>query len=164
MAVGSPLLMAMTQLRLPHEMKDGLVVTLDRLPTRLRVAFAAAYAERQMPNYERFLPSQVSEANPSDAAASVAYAIEAPYAAADWVVTTKLQPDVIDRAQAELLIAHPIGQAEIHRQHADLQDLEAAGRDDEAIASVVAEVRDRARQDAASFLGDWNHGPDQLDE
>jgi uncharacterized protein YjaG (DUF416 family) len=30
---------------------------------RLRVAFAAACAERQMPNYERFLPAQVSEAN-----------------------------------------------------------------------------------------------------
>jgi len=207
------------QLRPPDQ--DELVARLDRLPTRLRVAFAAACAERQMPNYERFLPAQISEANtlklalqrvweaaegkaislreidalldscmsiidehdlensaplPSDAAASVYCAISAltddpkdalhaanrAYAAADYVVTTKLELCIIDRALAELIIAHPIGQAELHRQQLDLQDLEAAGRDDGAIASVVAKVRDRARQDADSFLGDWDPGPADL--
>lgn len=43
--------------------RDELTVRLARLPTRLRAAFAAACAERQIQNYERFLPNQVSEAN-----------------------------------------------------------------------------------------------------
>ncbi len=43
--------------------RDELTVRLARLPTRLRAAFAAACAERQIKNYERFLPNQVSEAN-----------------------------------------------------------------------------------------------------
>ena len=37
-----------------HFDKSALIAQLDRLPNRLRVAFAAACAERQLPNYARF--------------------------------------------------------------------------------------------------------------
>lgn len=43
--------------------RDELTTRLARLPRRLRIAFAAACAEREIPNYERYLPNQVREAN-----------------------------------------------------------------------------------------------------
>jgi uncharacterized protein len=43
--------------------KDALIAQLERLPNRLRVAFAAACAERQLPNYIRFSKAS-GEGNP----------------------------------------------------------------------------------------------------
>ena len=202
--------------------RDELTVRLARLPRRLRVAFAAACAEREIQNYDRYLPGQVSEANvlkltlqkvwedaegsavspreltslrdrcqsiiddndldntaplPFDAAASVVCAVsarltddpnEAVWAAeranasVDWALTSKLKLRSIDREQAERINAHPVVQAELRRQQRDLEDLEAAGRNERAIAEVVATVRDRARQDAPSFLGDWAPDPEDI--
>jgi len=202
--------------------RDELTVRLARLPTRLRAAFAAACAERQIKNYERFLPNQVSEANvlkltlqkvwedaegnavnpselaslrdrcqsiiddndldntaplPFDAAASVhcavsarltdnpneaVWAAERANAAADWALTEKLNLSTIDRELNELINAHPMVQAELRRQQLDLEDLEQAGRGERTITGVVAKVRDRARHDAETFLGDWAPGRDKI--
>jgi uncharacterized protein YjaG (DUF416 family) len=43
--------------------KNALIVQLERLPNQLRVAFAAACAERQLPNYVRFSEA-TGEGNP----------------------------------------------------------------------------------------------------
>src|ERR1700688_1483953 len=42
---------------------NALIAQLERLPNRLRVAFAAACAERQLPNYVRFSEA-TGEGNP----------------------------------------------------------------------------------------------------
>jgi uncharacterized protein YjaG (DUF416 family) len=197
--------------------EQDLVRQLQRMPNRLGVAFAAACAERQFPNYLRF-SNATKHGNPNllmralrcvwddiegssesptllrehlalcmsllpsddkgdffrlayyaeDAVAAVAYAIEArlrseveeaveaarrAYAALDEHVSTILDIQIIDQEQEERMVSHPLIQAELCRQQADLSQLQkiASGMINET--DGIADLRRRAQSDAKVFFG-----------
>jgi uncharacterized protein YjaG (DUF416 family) len=195
--------------------EPDLVARLARLPSKLRVAFAALCAERQLPNYIRFsersgwgnpnilkealesiwqdiqgqpltkaqletilercmasIPSDEQDttkepAYAQDAAASVAYAIRArladdpqeaawaargAYEAVDYFLTSQIDSTTIEPEHLRFALSHPLTQAELRRQQADLKDLELASAEKSLPASVLSKLRDRARRDAELFL------------
>jgi hypothetical protein len=189
---------------------------IESLPKRLRVVFAAACAQRQLPNYVR-----TSTVNPTgdsrsatrilrelwddvtrnefevrrlrsdravcealipnydqkyfegieyadDAIASLAYAIdtaisgsgretlwavERAYSALDHYIIQRFTVDVnVPRVQS-LIDSFPMMQAELARQQADLAELRASAEDPDNQAVVIARIKHRAENDAASFFG-----------
>jgi uncharacterized protein YjaG (DUF416 family) len=198
-----------------HFDEPSLVTRLARLPSKLRVAFAALCAERQLPNYVRFSersgwgnPGVLKEALESiwqdiqgrplskaqletilercepliptgeedtkeetayaeDAATSVAYAIEArltddpqkaawaarrAYTAVDHFIMSQIASMIVTREHQRFILSHPLVQVELRRQQADLKELELASAEKSLWASVISELRDRARRDAELFL------------
>ena len=118
----------------------------------------------QMPSEEH---SSEESAYADDAAASVAYTLRArltgdpqeaawaarrAYDAVDHFVTSKLNPSShIERDLESAIASHPLVQAEIQRQQADIRDLQSAGTHALLLESV-GNLRDRARRDAELFL------------
>jgi uncharacterized protein YjaG (DUF416 family) len=198
-----------------HFDEPSLVTRLARLPSKLRVAFAALCAERQLPNYVQFSersgwgnPGVLKEALESiwqdiqgrplskaqletilercepliptgeedtkeetayaeDAATSVAYAIEArltddpqkaawaarrAYTAVDHFIMSQIASMIVTREHQRFILSHPLVQVELRRQQADLKELELASAEKSLWASVISELRDRARRDAELFL------------
>jgi hypothetical protein len=192
-----------------------LLARLARLPSKLRVVFAALCAERQLPNYIRFSersgwgnPNILKEALESiwqdvqgqpltkaqletilercepfiptgeedtkeetayaeDAATSIAYAIEArltddpqkaawaarrAYSAVDHFIMSQIDSTRVTREDEQFILSHPLVQAELRRQQADLEELELASAETSLQASVISKLRDRARRDAEFFL------------
>lgn len=192
-----------------------LVAKLESLPVPLRVAFAAACAERQMPAYRRFegrngreepnalecaladvwddpSPATDGEAfeqrieelmalipqeegfqqpwtqdvtNAQNAGMSAVYALRAKlageaqeaawaarvaYEALDNFVINSEDIDTNQPGEEQRVLAHPLVQAELARQHRDLDEL-GAGRQDPA--ALTARLRERARTEAAVFFG-----------
>jgi uncharacterized protein YjaG (DUF416 family) len=102
-----------------------------------------------------------------DAAASVAYTIRArlvgdpqeaawaarrAYDAVDHFILSELNSTIVERGREGLIASHPLAQAELQRQQADLQDLQSASGEEPFPASVISGLRDRARRDAELFL------------
>jgi hypothetical protein len=198
-----------------HFDEPDLVARLARLPSKLRVVFAALCAERQLPNYiqfsersgwgnpnilkealesiwqdiqgqpltraqletilercEPFIPTGEEDtkeetAYAEDAATSIAYAIEArltddpqkaawaarrAYSAVDHFIMSQIDSTRVTREDEQFILSHPLVQAELRRQQADLEELELANAETSLQASVIAELRDRARRDAEFFL------------
>jgi len=198
-----------------HFDEPDLVARLATLPSKLRVAFAALCAERQLPNYVQFSersgwgnPGVLKEALESiwqdiqgqplskaqletilercepliptgeedtkeetayaeDAATSIAYAIEArltddpqkaawaarrAYTAVDHFIMSQIDSMIVTREHQRFILSHPLVQAELRRQQADLKDLELASAEKSLWASVISKLRDRARRDAELFL------------
>ena len=198
-----------------HFDEPDLVARLARLPSKLRVAFAALCAERQLPNYIQFsersgwgnpnvlkdalksiwqdiqgqpltkaeletilercmalVPSgeedtEEETAYAEDAAASVAYTIRArladdpqeaawaarcAYTAVDHFIMSQIDSMIVTREHQRFILSHPLVQAELQRQQADLKDLELASAQKSLPASVISTLRDRARRDAELFL------------
>jgi hypothetical protein len=195
--------------------ESDLIARLARLPSKLRVAFAALCAERQLPNYiqfsersgwgnptvlkdalesiwrdvqgqpltkaeletilercEPFIPTGEEDtkeetAYAEDAATSLAYTIEArltddPQKAA-WAarrafnavydsIMSEIDSTTITREHQEFVRSHPLVQAELRRQQADLKELQLASAEKSFPASVISKLRDRARRDAELFL------------
>ena len=192
--------------------EPDLVVRLARLPSKLRVAFAALCGERQSPNYIQFsersgwgdpnvlkdalesiwqdiqgqpltkdqletilercmtsIPTEDTEgdtANAEDAAASVAYTIrsrladdpqEAAWAAqcaynALWhLLMSQIESTSIEPEHVRFVRSHPLVQAELRRQQADLQELQLVSAETSLPGSVISDLRDRARRDAEFF-------------
>lgn len=198
-----------------HFNEPDLVAQLATLPSKLRVAFAALCAERQLPNYIRF-SERSSWGNPNilkkalesiwqdvqgqpltkaqletilercepfiptgeedtkeetayaeDAATSVAYTIEArltddpqkaawaarrAYAAVGHFMMSQLDSTTITPEHVRFALSHPLVQAELRRQQADLEELQLASAEKSLPAGVISELRDRARRDAELFL------------
>jgi uncharacterized protein YjaG (DUF416 family) len=190
---------------------------LERLPNGLGVAFAAACAQRQVPNYARFSkvagqgePSSLIQAlsclwdelqgklaaktqlqqqldvcmsllpDPEgdhldrlayyaeDAVSSAAYAIQArleaniqhaiwaaerAYNALDEFVGAQNHSGPFDQKEESRILSHPLVQAELGRQQADLAQLQkiAAGSMNES--EGIAQVLHRAQTDANIFFG-----------
>ena len=200
--------------QLPYDEPD-LIARLARLPSKLRVAFAALCAERQLPNYIRFsersglgnpnvlkhalesiwedvqgrpltkaeletllgrcmalIPSgeedtEEETAYAEDAAASLAYTISTrltddpqeaawaarcAYTAVDHFIMSQIDSMIVTREHQRFILSHPLVQAELRRQQADLKDLELASAETSLPASVISDLRDRARRDAEFFL------------
>jgi len=198
-----------------HYDEPALVARLARLPSKLRVVFAALCAERQLPNYIQFSersglgnPHVLKEALESiwqevqgrpltkaeletmlercdaltptgeedteeesayaeDAGASLAYTISArltddpqeaawaarrAYDALDHFLMSQIDSTRVTREHEQFILSHPLVQAELQRQQADLKDLESASAEKSLLASVVSKLRDRARRDAELFL------------
>lgn len=188
---------------------------LGRLTSRLRVAFAAACAERQLPNYVRFatatekgnpdllaralasvwddlegrpvsdrefqqqldsctslLPSDeekfaVEPAYAEDAVAAVVFAIRTrltgdsqealwaarrAYEALGHYVFIRLNDDLTSREVIARIDAHPLVQAELARQQADLAQLHDAAMNSASEDEAIAEVHRRAQADAKVFF------------
>lgn len=195
--------------------ESKLIARLERLPAPLRVTFAAACAERQMPAYRRFEAQDGREApdalecalkavwtdpslvqdreefeqrieelmalipqeegfqyrwtqevtNAQNAGMSALYALRAmlageaqeavwaarvAYEALDNFVINSENIDTNKPGEEQRVIAHPLVQAELARQHRDLDEL-AAGKQDPA--ELIAGLRDRAIAEAAIFFG-----------
>jgi uncharacterized protein YjaG (DUF416 family) len=193
----------------------GLLAQLRRLPNQLRVAFAAACAERQLPNYISFskvtgtgnpnlltrilfriwediegssasdydlhkelnscmslLPndeadSPEQQAYANDAVASVAYTIRArltddcrealwaarrAYEALDRYVIAQLNPIIVEPDAENRIVAHPLIQAELRRQRADLSELQQAAMNAANERNVITDLHNRSQMDAALFL------------
>jgi uncharacterized protein len=190
---------------------------LERLPNRLRVAFAVACAQRQVPSYVRF--SKVArQGNPDaligalsclwdelqgkpvaerqlreqldscmsllpdpdqdphgglafyaeDAVSSAAYAMGArlksdieqaiwaarsAYNALDGFVSAKNPSGSFDQEEEERIRLHPLVQAELRRQQADVEQLGKIAAGSITEREGVAELRRRAQADATVFFG-----------
>lgn len=188
---------------------------LDRMGRRLRAAFAACCAERQLPAYVSFfrqtgrgepaalreileqvwralegteiavrdLEDQIErcmslipkeddrpwvEEQPyaEDAASAIAYALRTiqsgksqeaawaghtAYESIDYYVTNHIGVE----GSAHVL-AHPLVQAELARQHRDLDDLLSAAERSERSSVIVTELHARAQEEAAKFFGKPN--------
>jgi len=196
--------------------EEALYRQLEMLPSQLRAAFAAACAERQMPNYLRFSKAtghgrpeclvralrelwddiegrSVAESDlrkqlelclrlfpdeeqgdsstllyiAEDAVATVAYAIgaklESSIQDAVWASRRACEAldmhigsgraAIFDKGEGARGPTHPLLQAELRRQRADLTQLQqiAAGSVDERVG--IAAVRSRAEADANVFFG-----------
>jgi uncharacterized protein YjaG (DUF416 family) len=201
-----------TQLRFDE---PDLVARLARLPSKLRVAFAALCAERQLPNYIQFsersgwgnpnvlegalesiwkdvqgqpltkaeletilercmesIPNDEQDtkkepAYAQDAAASVAYTIRArladdpqeaawaaqcAYNAVWYFLMSQIESTSIEPEHVRFVHSHPLVQAELQTQQADLQELQLASAEKSLWVSVISKLRDRARRDAEFFL------------
>jgi uncharacterized protein YjaG (DUF416 family) len=194
-----------------------LLAQLERLPNRLRAAFAAACAERQLPNYLRFAmttgrgsPERLVGAlrclwedvegrtagstelkgylntcmsllpedgagdlclvsyYAEDAVSAVVYAIEArlksdtraavesarvAYSSLDAYVSEVLKFRSIGKNQEAQILAHPLVQAELQRQRANLLQLKEIAGDPAGEGPSIAEIRRRAQADAKTFFG-----------
>ena len=185
-----------------------LVDALERLPRRLRAAFAAASAERRLSAYARLsnptgkgvldrlhsalgclwddLKGNLSNARvlqeqldscmallpeeeegapeeqvyANDAVASVIYAIRArltggskeamwaarrAYESVDHFVIARLNRTIIKRTSEPAIIAHPLVQAELQYQQADMTQLRDVAPDEEMHKGAIVELRRRAR-------------------
>jgi uncharacterized protein YjaG (DUF416 family) len=102
-----------------------------------------------------------------DAAASVVYTIRArladdpqeaawgarcAYDTLDYFLMSQIDSTSVTREHEKFVLSHPLVQAEFQRQQADLKDLELASSEKSLPASVISELRDRARRDAELFL------------
>jgi uncharacterized protein YjaG (DUF416 family) len=102
-----------------------------------------------------------------DAATSIAYAIEArltddpqraawaarrAYEAVNYFLTSQIDSTSVTREQQQSIRSHPLVQAELRRQQADLEELQLASAEKSLWASVISKLRDRARRDAEFFL------------
>jgi uncharacterized protein YjaG (DUF416 family) len=195
--------------------EKALLAHLRRLPNPLCVAFAAACAQRQLPNHASFskvtgtgnpdllakaltriwkdiegnsathvelreklnscmslLPKDEAEgleqqAYANDAVASVAYAIRArltgncqeamwaarrAYEALDHYVITRFNPMIVEPDAENQVAAHPLVQAELRRQRADLSQLQGAAINSAYERKVITDVRNRSQIDAALFF------------
>lgn len=195
--------------------ESALIAKLGRLPAPLRIAFATACAERQMPAYRRFgiqvgreVPDALEHAleevwtdpslvpdregfeqrieelmalipqeegfqqpwtqevtNAQNAGMSAVYALRAKlggeaqeaawaarvaYEALDNFVINSENIDTNRPGEEQRVIAHPLVQAELARQHRDLDELDSGKQDP---AALIARLRDRARAEAAVFFG-----------
>ncbi len=201
---------------LRHDEKE-LWRQMERLPNRLRVAFAVACAQRQVPNYVRF--SKVAgQGNPDvligalsclwdelqgkhaaegqlqqqldscmsllpdpehdpqgglayyaeDAVSSAAYAIGArlksdtqqaiwaarrAYNALDEFIGAENPSGPFDQKEEERIRLHPLVQAELRRQQADVAQLRKIAAGSISEREGVAEIRHRAEADARVFFG-----------
>jgi len=194
----------------------ALLAELGRLPNHLRVAFAGACAERQLPNYVSFsklagtgnanllakiliciwediegksasddelrqkLNSCISllpndEANAlkqqvyaNDAVASLAYTIRArltgdcraamwaarrAYEALDHYVMARFNPIIVQPDAENQIAAHPLVQAELRRQRADLSQLQEAAMNAADERKVITDLHNRSRVDSKLFFG-----------
>lgn len=77
----------------------------------------------------------------------VAWAARRAYEAADYWVTHAGGVDVNGPEGEKRALHHPVVQAELKRQEADLEELESA--DASSIGKVIARIRERARKDAS---------------
>jgi uncharacterized protein YjaG (DUF416 family) len=192
--------------------EPDLLARLARLPSKLRVVFAALCAERQLPNYIQFsersgwgnpnvlkealesiwedvqgqpltkaeletilercmtlIPTEDTEgetANAEDAAASVAYTIRArltddpqeaawvaqcAYNAVWYFLMRQIESTSIEPEHVRFVRSHPLVQAELRRQQADIQELQLVSAETSLPGSVISDLRDRARRDAEFF-------------
>jgi uncharacterized protein YjaG (DUF416 family) len=195
--------------------EKALLAQLRRLPNQLCVAFAAACAQRQLPNYASFAkvtgtgnPALLAKAltcvwediggnsaahvelreklnscmsllpkdevqrlgqqpYADDAVASVAYAIRArltgecqeamwaarrAYEALDHYVIARFNPIIVEPDAENRIVAHPLVQAELRRQRADLSQLQEAAMNPASEREVITDVRSRSQVDAAVFF------------
>jgi uncharacterized protein YjaG (DUF416 family) len=102
-----------------------------------------------------------------DAAASVAYTLRArlagdpqeaaraarrAYESVDQFILSQFNSTIVRRDREALMASHPLAQAELQRQQTDLQDLQSACAQKPLPATVISDLRDRARRDAEFFL------------
>ena len=81
------------------------------------------------------------------------WAVEQAYAALDDYIIRCFKVDVnVPHAQS-YIDSFPIMQAELSRQQTDLAELHAAARGAADEAAVIARIKRRAENDAASFFG-----------
>jgi hypothetical protein len=103
----------------------------------------------------------------NDAVASVAYAIRArltgdcqeamwaarrAYEALDHYVIARFNPIIVEPDAENRIAAHPLVQAELRRQRADLSQLQEAAMNPANEKEVIADVRNRSQMDAALFF------------
>ena len=102
-----------------------------------------------------------------DAAASVAYTIRArleddpqeaawaarrAYEAVDYFIVSQIDSTTVTPEDKRFVLSHPLVQAELRRQQADLEELQSVSAEKSLWASVTSKLRDRARRDAEFFL------------
>jgi hypothetical protein len=159
--------------------KKALIGRLQHLPNRLRVAFAAACAERQalkkpIPTVElrawldacmALLPeedqgildehavAQTIRAFLTSDAQEAAAAAGVAYSALDERVTEVLGIESIGKNEEAQILAHPLVQAEFERQQVDLLQLQKIAKNPTGEREGVAEIRRRAQADAKAFFG-----------
>ena len=193
--------------------EDLLIDKLEKLPTRLRVLYAATCTERLFPAYECYLEksakrvehnlqallqrlwldvsgeamsdseiengidkcmNEIQDINDSDwideaaegAASSLCYALrcrkngeaqEAAWATRvlydtlDHFVINKEDIDINESGAEDRVLAHPLMQAELARQHRDLEEL--LFFEDKNIVDLVSRLRERARTEPHMFFG-----------
>ena len=78
------------------------------------------------------------------------WAARVAYEALDNFVINSENIDTNKPGEERRVLAHPLVQAELARQHRDLDELDAGKQDP---AALIARLRDRARAEAASFFG-----------
>jgi uncharacterized protein YjaG (DUF416 family) len=84
------------------------------------------------------------------AAQEAAWAARVAYEALDNFVINSENIDTNKPGEERRIIAHPLVQAELARQHRDLEELDAGKQE---VTSLIARLRDRARAEAAIFYG-----------
>lgn len=129
---------------------DELGSTLDRcmnqLPNEEDGSEEAAYAEDATAAVAYTIRARLT-GEPQEAAGAARRA----YDAVDHFVTARLNPSIVEHDLEGGIAAHPLVQAELQRQQADLRDLQAAGTN-ALILEMASSLRDRARRDAEQFL------------
>jgi uncharacterized protein YjaG (DUF416 family) len=83
-------------------------------------------------------------------AQEAAWAARVAYEALDNFVINSENIDTNKPGEEQRVLSHPLVQAELDRQHRDLDELRA-GRQDPAV--LIARLRERARGEAAAFFG-----------
>jgi uncharacterized protein YjaG (DUF416 family) len=77
-----------------------------------------------------------------------------PCDAIDHFILANLNTSVVSRELQAAVEAHPLMQAELRRQRADLEELEALSNSKRSVSSVMDDLRNRAQRDAQTFLPD----------
>jgi hypothetical protein len=118
-----------------------------------------------LPNDEPEGLEQQAYAN--DAVASVAYAIRArltgdcqeamwaarrAYEALDHYVIARSNPIIVEPDAEDRITAHPLVQAELRRQRADLSQLQEAAMNLANEREIISDLRNRSQIDAALFF------------
>ena len=126
-----------------HYDEPDLVVRLTRLPSKLRVSFAALCAASV---------AYAIRARLADDPQNAAWAARRAYSAVDHFIMSQIHSTRITREHPQFILSHPLVQAELRRQQADLEALELASAETSLPASVISDLRNRARRDAEFFL------------
>jgi uncharacterized protein YjaG (DUF416 family) len=106
-----------------------------------------AYAENAAASVAYTIRARLTD-DPQDAA----WAARCAYTAVDHFLMSQIDSLIVTREHQRFVLSHPLVQAELQRQHADLKDLELASAKKSLPASVISKLRDRARRDAELFL------------
>jgi uncharacterized protein YjaG (DUF416 family) len=118
---------------------------LDQLPSEEDDSEEAAYADAATAAVAYTIRARLTS-EPQEAA----WAARRAYDAVDHFVTGRLNPSILEHDLEGGMAAHPLVQAELQRQQADLRDLQAAGTN-ALLLETAANLQDRARRDGEQF-------------
>jgi hypothetical protein len=74
------------------------------------------------------------------------------YSAVDHFIMSQIDSTRVTREHQRFILSHPLVQAELRRQQADLKELELASAETSLPANVISDLRNSARRDAELFL------------